>query len=199
MLKQRSVFKLIQVRHSLALISSIALLLACAAPALGQSQPPITREIRYDSAEAGAVALVWGVDGWQPLPESLRPPETTLLNEKGQIMRTPMALENGVFVARVRVPAGTRINYIFQISKTRSGISIDAWDMGDQPEQEFQIIANQDGTTTVKASVAIAQQMYTSTHDSQLQLVGTATLLAAALLLAVIALRMHFRNPYLDF
>jgi hypothetical protein len=159
----------------------------------------VTREIRYSSAEAGEVALVWGVDGWQMLPAALRPAGTTVLATKGEVMRTPMVNTDGVFTATVRVPAGATIDYIFQVTRTRSGVPADAWDMGDQPERQFRLIADRDGATTNMATIALAQQTYTSAPDSYLQMIGALILLAAGIPLVIVALRLRFKNPYLDF
>ena len=38
--------------------------------------PLVTQEIRYYMPEAGEVFLVWGIDGWQLVSETLRPSGT---------------------------------------------------------------------------------------------------------------------------
>lgn len=167
--------------------------------AIPQDGGLVTREIRYSSAEAGEVALVWGVDGWQMLPAALRPTGTTVLKTRGEVMRTPMVYASGVFMAKVQAPAGATIDYIFQVTKTRSGVPADAWDMGDQPERQFRLIADRDGATTNAATIALAQQTYTSAPDSYLQMIGALILLAAGIPLVIVVLRLRFKNPYLDF
>lgn len=89
------------------------------------STQTIQQEIHYRMPEAGEVWLVWGINGWQPVPESLRPTGTVL---KDKVMRTPMYRTTDDFVAPVLVPAGTMINYGFAITKTRSGFLVNVWD-----------------------------------------------------------------------
>ena len=41
----------------------------------------ITLEVRYELPAAGEVIFVWGVNGWLPVAEDLRPPGTVIRNE----------------------------------------------------------------------------------------------------------------------
>lgn len=165
----------------------------------GGTAPLVKREIRYHNAEAGAVALVWGLDSWQLAPEEIRPAGTTVLKSTSAVMQTPMTNEDGVFVIVVQAPAGSTIDYIFQISKTRSGVSIGAWDVGNTADRQYRTVADQDGVTTVESTAALAEQLYTSSLDTQLQVNSLLVLLVAVAVLAVVAVRVRAQNPYLDF
>src|SRR5512132_418382 len=46
--------------------------------ASGTSNSVITQEIRYEMAEAEEVYIGWGINGWKPVPEELRPQGTKL-------------------------------------------------------------------------------------------------------------------------
>ncbi|MCL5745489.1 MAG: hypothetical protein M1541_16455 [Acidobacteria bacterium] len=95
-------------------------------PTYAVTQPVTTREVRYRMPEAGEVYLIWGVDGWQTLPEVMRPADTEV---KGRLMRTPMTGNQGTFKVVLRVPAGAKIDYGFLVTRTRDGSAIEpAWD-----------------------------------------------------------------------
>jgi hypothetical protein len=168
--------------------------------ARSQAGPLVAREIRYHNPDASEVALVWGVYGWQTVPESLRPPGTIVQDgARSEVMRTPMERQGDVFVVRVQVPSGAPIDFIFNITRTRGGVGVDAWDANGQPAQDFHAIADGDGVTEVGTTIVLAQQAYTTIADSGQQLVGSLALLGVAAVLAVLAMRMLLKNPYLDF
>ena len=106
----------------------------------------VNEEIRFFHPQAGEVFLVWGMRGWNPLPEELRPAGTFL---KDNVMHTPMSLEGDAFVARLSVPAWTAVDYSFLITKTRDGLEIPAlWDASDA----YQLIVTQkDGSVEVRS------------------------------------------------
>src|SRR5262245_18498902 len=120
-------------------LRSLLIVLLCAIgapPALlfAQSQPLVTQEIRYRMPDASEVFLIWGIDGWSVVPETQRPAGTFV---KNSVMYTAMARTDDVFVARVQVPPRARIDYVFQITKTRSGAVIDVWDNNGEPKQDY--------------------------------------------------------------
>src|SRR5687767_2762343 len=63
-------------------------------------------EIRYTMPDAGKVTLIWGINGWQPVPEAMQPAGTTLNDTK---MMTPMSHEGEVFVVKLQVPAKAQV------------------------------------------------------------------------------------------
>ncbi|MCL4402905.1 MAG: hypothetical protein M1436_09625 [Acidobacteria bacterium] len=70
--------------------------------------------------------LIWGVDGWQTLPEGMRPAGTEV---KGRVMHTPMRGNQGTFEVALRVPAEAKIDYGFLVTRTSDGSAIEpAWD-----------------------------------------------------------------------
>jgi hypothetical protein len=117
----------------------------------GQQSRLVTQEFRYRLPEAGEVYLVWGTNNWQIVPEEQRPPGTNI--EFG-VMNTPMALEGDTFVAKVRVPAGTVLDYGFQTRKTRSGVPVDKWIW----DGDYRRAPVGDGVIEVKAAVTLAKK-----------------------------------------
>src|SRR5690242_14837929 len=101
-------------------LACLMLLLACGAAGLGpqqangaaasQEQPFVSHVLRYSSTEASEVALIWGVNNWQLLPEAQRPQGTTIIKTRSEVMQTPMRSVNGVFETTIQAPAGTTIN-----------------------------------------------------------------------------------------
>ena len=83
--------------------------------------PLVTEDIFYRTSEAGEVWLIWGIEGWKPIPEHSRPPGTILQNG---VMHTLMKEHNDVFSAHVDIPAGVRLNYAFLVSKTSTGVPV---------------------------------------------------------------------------
>jgi lipopolysaccharide transport system permease protein len=114
--------------------------------------PLVTQEICYRMPEAGEVFLVWGVDGWQIVPEDVRPSGTTV---KDNVMHTPMLLEGDTFVAKVQVPPGATIDYGFLITKTRSGSAIELWEANGG--QDYHTVATQDDIVQVQTGLTLPQ------------------------------------------
>jgi hypothetical protein len=80
--------------------------------------PLVTQEIRYRALGAAEVWLVWGLDGWQVIPDAARPQGTVLKSGK---MHTSMVREGTAFTAIVQVPPGTELDFSFLITKTQEG------------------------------------------------------------------------------
>ncbi len=146
-------------RRLLLLIFAVSLLVGSASPEfLNAKEPPqhrnhalsssvlqsdlddksavATQEIRYIAPQVEEVYLVWGINGWQPAPESLRPAGTDLRPagpQKVPIMHTRMAREADSFVSRISVPRGTLIDYGFLITEPQSLLPnhIPFWDGRD--------------------------------------------------------------------
>ncbi len=84
-----------------------------------------TIEIRYRANQAGEVSLIWGVSGWAPVAEGLRPPNTTIQNGT---MNSPMRRSGEEFSLSVRVPAEGYLDYGFWTSKHEDGTPTGVWD-----------------------------------------------------------------------
>jgi hypothetical protein len=106
-------------------------------------------EIRYYMPEADEVFLVWGLNGWHVVPETLRPAGTEV---KDKIMRTPMIQEGDTFTIKVIVPAGIPIEYCFLITKTRGSFDI-TWPLFDGNYRE---IPFENRLTEVKANLTLS-------------------------------------------
>ena len=86
----------------------------------------VTLELRYHMPKAGAVELVWGINGWSVAPKARRPAGTTM--DINRLMHTPMRHDGDVFDLKLQVPAGTLVNYGFRITRDRQGQPMWAWD-----------------------------------------------------------------------
>jgi len=71
----------------------------------------ITLEIRYGHDTASELYLMWGINGWQPVPVEKQPPGT-IITEQGK-MKSPMEFEGDRFVIRLKLPARAEFNYAF--------------------------------------------------------------------------------------
>jgi hypothetical protein len=93
----------------------------------------VTQELRYIMPEAGEVYLVWGINGWQILPESQRPHGTSV---QDNVMRTPMVHDGRIFSTQLALSPGTSVDYCFLITKKRDSFDI-TWPLceGDHHEQ----------------------------------------------------------------
>lgn len=90
-------------------------------------RPLVEIEIRYTMPDASEVLLVWGVDGWQPMPVETRPFGTRLDNG---IMQTPMVREGDTFSVVLQAPAHAMITYGFQITKASNGQPVSVYETG---------------------------------------------------------------------
>ncbi|MFZ1396633.1 MAG: ABC transporter permease [Candidatus Promineifilaceae bacterium] len=98
--------------------------------------PTVTQAVRYALPEAGAVNLVWGVAGWQPLPGASQVMATAV---QDNLMITPMQPEGDSFVAELVLPAAAQLDYVFQITATDEHLPVDVWDTNGG--QDYRIAA----------------------------------------------------------
>ena len=99
--------------------------------------------------EAGQVTLVWGINGWGPVPDSLRSPGTQV---KNGMMHTLMSREGDVFVAKIQAPANARVNYGFLITADRTGRPIpEIWD----GTADYYLLSVLNRTLDIKPSVTL--------------------------------------------
>jgi len=118
----------------------------------------VTQEIWYTAPEAGRVFLVWGVDGWQQVPESIWPAGSILKNA----LHTPMARRGDTFVTTIQVPIGAALNYGFLTTHNRAGAIIeDVWEQAqDVPRvREDGIIEKQAGADSQLTPRLVTQQI----------------------------------------
>ena len=122
---------------------------------IDQYQPVVTQQIRYRMSEAGEVTLIWGINGWRPVPEPFWPAGTTFVEDK--LLYTQMALTGDAFVTSVQVPAGTMIDYVFKITKLADGTVVDLADVNGNPERDYHTVAADRGSIEVRKSLAALQ------------------------------------------
>lgn len=162
------------------------------------SRAMVAHEIRYRAPDAGEVALVWGVNGWQQLPPSGRPAGTTLITTNREVMRTPMQNSQGLFHVVIEVPEGSVINFAFQITRARSGVGATVWDLNGAGEPAF-TTTTATASTEVAQTVSVGSRIFATADDEMMQLIAFGVVLALALALGAFAIRKARRNPYLDF
>lgn len=137
------------IKVKIGLLTLLILFSVMKAPLVWADNNLITQEIRYHMPEAGEVYLVWGVNGWTPVPEKIQPAGTTV----DEVMFTPMELHGDTFVAKIQVPAGATLDYGFQTRKKRTGTPIEwIWD-GDYQVTSLDddVIEQQTHVTLTKA------------------------------------------------
>ncbi len=76
------------------------------------------QKIVYRRRDASSVTLVWGLQGWSPLPEDDRPPGTILVDG---VMHSPMAYEFGRWAIDLMIPFDTLFVFGFMVQDTISG------------------------------------------------------------------------------
>ena len=88
--------------------------------------------VRYTPEDASEVVLVWGVDGWGPLPPAELPAGTEIVDG---LMNTTMTESGGVFGATVVARPGSTIDY---------GFLMDQWDTYFPTKPKFELCAYYD-------------------------------------------------------
>jgi hypothetical protein len=133
-----------------------------------QPAPLVSEEIRYQINDAVEVFLVWGMNGWNVVPEELRPAGTVIENA---VMHTTTAREWGnTFVARVQIPSGAKINYGFLITKSQTGKKLHYWDDGGNTDKGYHKTVKMDGITWVSAFPPVQKQV--SSRAAEVSLVS---------------------------
>lgn len=151
---------------------------AAAAAPPAPAVPPVAQEIRYRSAEASEVFLVWGIDGWGLVPEELRPAGTIVRDD---LMWTPMVAADGRFAARLDVPIGAELNYSFAITRTPSGARTEVWDNGGAAGYAHR--AAKVGVFEIEAAPFIVRNGGDAGFNTALQTQGVLVLLAGVTIL----------------
>lgn len=146
----------------------------------------ISQEIRNYLPNAGEMFLVWGINGWNPLPEAIRPPGTTLVDAK---MYTPMRRNGETFVTHLQVPEGAKIDFAFLVTKARSGSSLERWISND--EENYAITAVQGGVFGINSSGLEGEEERTG-------LIKVAIYLALGSILVLIIGAILFLSPIED-
>lgn len=119
-----------------------------AAAELASASNLVTYEIRYQIPQAKDVYLVWGVDGWFPLPKEMRPPDTVV---RDRLMHTQMLSESDLFRRSIEIPVGSVLDFGFLTTELQDGSSVKIWD-GDSAH-DYQRTALQDEVIVVRSTV----------------------------------------------
>lgn len=102
-------------------------------------------EIEYISDSAGTVYLVWGIDGWQPLPPDALPPMTEIWDDG--IMHTSMTQTGNIFRARIRAPERSELEFGFLITSRKDRSKTSVWDGDYRLDRPIERIVTIDGLT----------------------------------------------------
>ena len=84
-----------------------------------------TVELHYEVPAAAEVEFVWGINGWQPVTEEIRPQGTTL---RTTVMSTRMTRSDNDFIVTILTEIGAIVDYGFLITKTAGGAPVEIWD-----------------------------------------------------------------------
>ena len=130
-------------RVGIASLLFLASILFIGIPSPEASQTPVgpsrTLEFRYRAPEAGEVFLIWGIEGWQAVPEREQPQGTTIRN---RVMHTPMVRRGSSFLANVQVDPDVSVEYGFLVTKTCDGLELEVRPVWDG-RKEFQVRAGE--------------------------------------------------------
>jgi hypothetical protein len=170
-------------------LSFLSPLLVYGAP-LAQSQPLVTVELRYHIDGASEVYLVWGVNGWNVLPEAERPEGTAL---RDGIMHTLMSRQGDTFGATLRVPQGTIVDYGFAVTRTSRGAVVQIWQGKDGGDYHSTIAG--ESAIDVEASPSIATQVATGHLGVDLPWLGLVLAIGIIAGLAVMVARARSLPP----
>ncbi len=117
------------------------------------AETQVEQNIHYFISHAGEVFFVWGINGWKPVPEELRPPGTWV---KNNMLHTPMVRgkDGKSFTASIQVPADATIDYGFLITKTpRESQITPVWDGG------YSALAQTGAVIAVRASSVLVREI----------------------------------------
>ncbi|MFC1975503.1 ABC transporter permease [Chloroflexota bacterium] len=127
----------------------------------GDQSSAVAQVIRYRVSNANQVFLVWGVNGWQLVPEEVRPDGT---QTKDNLLYTKMNREGDYFSTEIQVPPGTTINYVFQIIKPNNNAEI--WDTNEG--KDYRITASQSGVIEIgdTPTLSLVQSVITNSEEN---------------------------------
>src|ERR1043165_6546479 len=112
----------------------------------------VTQEIRYFSKEATEVYLVWGVNNWNIPGEAYRPAGSFV---KEGLLYTPMTKKSSGFIAELKLPSNTQVDYVFWISKGPVGKATDIWDVNVPPAKDYHSFVTQNNITLISSKIKV--------------------------------------------
>ena len=103
----------------------------------------VHQTIRYGPTDARSVRVVWGIDDWQPLPETAWPPRTRAA--ANHLTLTAMEQNGSMFETTLPVPAGRRLDFSFQLDRA------DRFEVSDDNHgTNYSLPALRDSTVTIE-------------------------------------------------
>jgi lipoteichoic acid synthase len=159
----------------------ISLLLCFACEAAESVEAPFVKQaICYDCADAREVYLVWGLDNWQLPQKNLWPAGSFL---KGGLLYSPMFATGRTFTQQLKVPAGSKVDYVFWITRGPRDIACDVWDLNRLPQEDYHSLAINDNTTLIRSNVRVSSKQQLSIVHYGRNWLAAACLLALVLML----------------
>ena len=125
-------------------------ILACLGLSAQSDSSYYAQKIRYQVEDAGAVHVVWGINGWENTPEAYRR-EATFVSDR--LLYTPMTQVEDTFVTTIQVPLGASIEFDFWISQNAQGELKDVWDTNGGGEHGYHARADNKGAIVVVANL----------------------------------------------
>ncbi len=123
----------------------------------------VDQEICYSSENANEVFLVWGINEWQ-YPDKKDIPQGSFI--KDGLVNTKMTKkEDGLFSLNLKVKPGTKIDYVFRITKGPKDIPSDIWDVNVKPLKDYHSVAFNDNTTLIHSKIIIKPKQQLSVLD----------------------------------
>ncbi len=102
----------------------------------GSNSNRVNQIIKLVKPEAGEVSLIWGINGWNPAPENLRPEGTRLENK---MLVTPLKKEGDYFYTSLQLPVGTVVDFGFLTTKDNNGTVVNVWEANGSDDYHLKI------------------------------------------------------------
>ena len=105
----------------------------------------VSQRIRYGPTDAHRVSVVWGIDGWQRLPDALLPPQTT--TTASHLSLTAMERTGTMFEVTLPVPAGRRLEFTFELYQADRRVA---------DRKTHRLTPTDDASVTIEPSLSLA-------------------------------------------
>jgi lipoteichoic acid synthase len=160
----------------------------------GYAQRPVDQKIRFVNEGATEVFMVWGVNNWQPLEQEKLPARSYV---KDGLIYTQMRTDaEGVFNVNLWLNAGTRVDYVFWITKGPLGVPCDIWDVNSEFKEDYHTVVFNNNVTQIESKVLVKpkQQVSILNYSGKILMI-TLIMAAIALFVKTIFLRNISLNP----
>ena len=147
----------------------------------------VTQQIRYSAPGVNEVFLVWGINDWKLEPEKFRPEGTFC---KDGLMYSPMLQGEKSFSINLKLLQGTKVDYVFWITKGLKNKRADTWDKNNATQKDYHTIALEDGIVLIESKISVKPKEQLSILDYGFPLF----VVSALILLIVLARKKYSTN-----